>query len=899
MVPMPDIVASKLRVPPRKATHVDRPRLVSRLDEGLAGKVTVITAPAGSGKTTLLAAWIEATARRVAWLSLDAGDDDMMRFLEHAVAALHDVAPAPSERARRLLDTHHRPTPTLVFGTILAALDDESLPFSIVFDDFHLITSAEVHEGIAFLIAHAPADLQVVIATRVDPPLALARLRAHGELHEVRAGDLRFTTDEASAFLRVHQEGRLSRTEVELLEARTEGWVAGLQLVALALRGRSDVSAFVARFSGSHTYIVDYLAEEVLASQSDVVQSFLLATSILDRLTGPLCDALTGRRDGAATLRHLERSNLFVVPLDDERRWYRYHRLFADVLQDRLRQTASVDDLSDLHRRAAAWFEGAGLPFEAVDHALAAGDAEAAARIVESVAESLWSRGELTSLRAWLDKLPREVVHRRPRLLLTKAWCRFLMRTYDVEPVSGLLDEAERSIAALEARADPPLSPEEPAGSLRSMLAAVRAAVASAQEDAGRTLAYAREARSYARGIAGPWQTVLALSEGLAYDAVGDARAAEGALESAASSGRADGNAYVAAVATVNLARVRLERGRLRAAATSGAHALELVGDHDGGRSPVASYPHVVLGRVAYEWNDLSGAIGHFEAAIERARLDGHARALVDGYLGLALARRAAGSADGALEAMRSAEAFVGGATAPWAAPLVMWQRALHALRAGRFEEAAGFADRATDAERGVRNARARSAPAVEVRVLAARGLLDEALALVDRSLEEAEAGGRTRTVYELSIVKALVQQQRGAVDEATRTMAEVVPRTEPDGFVRIFVDEAEEPMIALLGRLLHDGVAPDYTTMLLGSVAAPPARPHLTQRPDVEPDSFNERERSVLRLMAARRTDKEIAKALSLSVSTVKWYSHRIFGKLGAHTRGDAVARARALGIV
>lgn len=901
---MADILATKLHIPQLRTTLVDRHRLTSKLKTGLERKLSVVAAPAGFGKTTLLSAWKAAFDIRVAWLSLDSGDNDPTRFMHHFIAALGRINAELSSTAHGMLQTPDPPSLESVLTVLINGLNDEATAFSLVLDDYHVIKTATIHEAITFLVDHLPPAMRVIIASRTDPPLPLARLRAQGELLEVRAADLRFTSDEATAFLNKGMNLRLSREEIEALGARTEGWNAGLQLVGLALQGSSDVAGFIETFTGSHRYIADYLVEDVLQKQSEVVQLFLRQTSILERLTGPLCNAVTLGKDSGSILKMLENANLFLVPLDEKQQWYRYHQLFAEVLQNRQRQV-QPDKIPELHRRAAQWLEREGLVTEAAEHALSAGEVEWAARLVEMLTETLWPRGELMSVFRWLERLPQEVVRHRPQLLLASAWSHFLHRSYGPEEIEDLLTEAETLLDDLQ---EQECAVQGATGSgrvteLRGILAAIRTAVASSWEDGPQALAYAREALDHLPHNKMNWRTVVALSAGLAYDALGDASAADGSLAEAITLGQAVGNTYLAHVATINLARMRVVQGKLHSAAELSEQALELAGGQGGGRSPNVGYPHVVLGKLRYEWNDLEGAARHLNAAIERAQVDEHRyrpdRVLLDGYLALARTMLVQGNLNSVRNAVHRAEQVAQAASLPWVSSLVAAHRACIALRQGRLEEATRWADETglrADDEPGYPSEFAHTTLA---RVLIAQGQLDDALFLLERLLQAAETGGRSLSALELLVLRALALQKRGNSKEALIIIERALTVAEPEGYVRLFIDEVE-PMATLLQHALAEGITPEYTAKLLASfpLEKGPVRKS-TPAPHPSVGLLNAREMAVLRLMSGRLSDKEIAKALSLSVSTVKWYSNRIYEKLGAHRRGEAVTRAKKLGIL
>ena len=565
------LLATKLHVPASRPGQVPRPRLTARLDEGLARGLILACAPAGYGKTVLLADWARGGGHPVAWLSLDAGDNDPARFWRHAVAALDQARPGIGERVAPLLGP---PAPSSFQGLVTALINELATDEAVlVLDDFHVIGSRQVQESLAFLVEHRPAGIGVVLASRSDPPLALARLRARGQLTEVREAELRFTPGEAAELLQ-HVASGLPDASVAALAARTEGWAAGLQLAALSLRGQADATAFVAAFTGSHRYILDYLTEEVLEQQDRQLRAFLLETSVLDRLSGPLCDAVTGREGSQALLEEVERAGLFLIPLDEERGWWRYHHLFADLLRARLQQ-AQPGRVAELHRHAAAWYAEHGLADDTIGHAVAAGEMLSAARVIEQYFDLVYSvRGEAATIHRWLSVLPDDVVRSRPRLLLAQAL---------MAPTSGHLEVVEPLLDAVECA--PPGWAGEPfeptAGAVASLLinvpaltTLIRGYLAQLRGDAEATAAFAAQAlaeiKPEERLLSATVHGMLAVAERLQ----GRLAAAERAFASSVTGWRETGQLTLIAWGYYSLALIRHAQGRLDAAALTCEQAL-------------------------------------------------------------------------------------------------------------------------------------------------------------------------------------------------------------------------------------------------------------------------------------------------------------------------------------
>jgi LuxR family maltose regulon positive regulatory protein len=652
------LLATKLAIPQVPAWLVPRARLIQALHEGTTRQLVVISTPAGFGKTTLLAAWAREAGSRVGWLSLDQGDNDPARFWRYLATAIDRAHPDAATRLLTLLTGPTRPSSEAIATELLneAAMLPEDVV--LILDDYHTITSDPVHEGFGFFVARLPARLHLVIASRADPPLPLARLRGRGQLAELRAADLRFTATEAATFL---QEGwglSLDLATIAALEERTEGWAAGLQLAALSLRSCPDPAAFVRGFTGTHRFILDYLAEEVLEAQPERLREFLLETSILDRLSGPLCDAVTGRGNARRLLAEVERANLFLVPLDQERRWYRYHQLFADLLRARLRQQAP-DRERELHRRAAVWCERHGLIDDAVRHALGAGDGEGSARLVERhVEELLIGRGERATMDRWLSTLPEAVVRSHPRLSLIRAISAVM---------TGRLQEADLLLAAADTASTNRSDRHQPSiGRAASILANVsaatavtRAELARLRGDASGERACAVEAERHLTADDRVLGTFPAYHLAMAAWLDGRVGEAERGLAGVVADRQAAGESYLALRAAYDMGQVQRAAGRLRAA--MGTHRRALDAAAPPGRSPVAAAGMALVGMA-----EILLQRGHLDEALRRAnegvglcRHLAYATPVAAGLATLAWIRQARGDRAGAWEAIAEAERAV------------------------------------------------------------------------------------------------------------------------------------------------------------------------------------------------------------------------------------------------
>jgi LuxR family maltose regulon positive regulatory protein len=906
------LLATKLHVPRPQPGFVPRPRLVDRLDEGLARGLVVVCAPTGFGKTALLADWAGSGRRPVGWLSLDTADNDPARFWRHTVAALDRACPGIGERVGPLLGP---PAPSSFEGLVTALINeldarpgnDEML---LVLDDYHLIDTQPVHAALTFLLEHLPPELRLVLTSRSDPPLPLARLRARGQLAELRADELRFTPDEAAALLREATGPSLPGAAVAALTARTEGWAAGLQLAALSLRGQADAAGFVATFSGSHRYILDYLTGEVLERQTGQVRGFLLETSILERLSGGLCDAVTGRTDSQVMLEQVERANLFLVPLDGVRGWWRYHHLFADLLRARLQQQ-QPSRVPALHRAAAAWSEEHGLADDAVRHALGAGDPVWAARLIEQHFDGIFLQGESATVQRWLSGLPADLVRARPRLCLAQAWMALVGG--DVDAAGPPLDAAERSPAdAADERFEP--SSGRAASVLANVPAAIaldRAFLAYLRGDAEGTAGFASQA--LAKLGEGDWmldlwiRSMRALAEWLR----GRLADAERGFAAIVTGWHTAGERPLAASACHFLGQVQRAQGRLDAALATYQQALEITAPPGQAAIPAAGIGYVGMAEVAYQRGELDAALRHVTEGITLCGQLNWTQPLATGLATLAWIRHAKGDPAGALEAIGEAErAAPGPAVANLFNPVPAQRaRLLHAqgevAGAARWTQERGLGaddDPAYQKERE---------HLVLARVLLAQGRPGPALALLDRLHASAAAQGRIGSVIEIQALQALALAASGDEAAAVDALAEALTLACPQGYVRVFADEGA-PMAALLGRLVAaqraeraaaHGVPFGCLARVLQALGQKHAVPGSGSRAAAPVPGLVEqltaRELEILRLVAAGTPNQRIAEQLVVTLDTVKKHITHLLGKLGAANRTEAVARAQQLGLI
>ncbi len=932
------LLTTKLHIPFRGEEFVPRRHLIERLNaelwrgQGFTRKLTLISAPAGFGKTTLLSEWVhaldgvtsgaaggETLPFQVAWFSLADSDNDPARFWVYFVAALQatqvrennggkigegilgafqSLETALAASASRSDEKWVESLLTIMINEIA----DSPQRFVLILDDYQLIEAQPIHNALDFLLDHLPSNMHLVIASRSDPPLHLARLRGRGQLKELRLNDLRFTVDEAAEFLNRFTGLKLTADDVSALASRTEGWIAGLQMAAVSMQGWDAAQAgnFIHAFTGSNRYILDYLVEEVLEQRPQGTKDFLLQTSILERLSSPLCDALTGQSNGQKTLGQLEQANLFIAPLDEGRSWYRYHRLFADLLRQRLQQTYP-DKVPTLHRRASAWYERNGLVAEAVDHALLADDFERAAQLVEGNAEAILTRSEFVTLLNWLEALPDEVVRVRPLLCAYHALV-LLMGGRPVEEVESRLQDAMEGDAV---------------GLLTSELAVLRAVLMTFKGDLQRSIELSQKAldnlpkeNTFLRGF-------VLRNLGTIHMLIGDVRAAIATFEDAARLDQKAKSLLGTVVDFQRLAFLRVLKGQLYEARELYHKALDMAADGKGHTLPVAIKVLMGLGDLCYQWNDLEAATHHFLESIELAEKWADAWGM-GAYLFLARVRQAQGDINGAREAMQTAERFAiefdaseidDILVAAYQARLWVAQGDLEA--AGRWVEKRGLERDIGSGEPGEDGSSAIAFYHLReiehctlARVYIAQGRPDEALAVLKPLLQTTERLGRGGSAIEILALQALAYQAQGDVTQALMALERALSLAEPEGYVRIFVDEGQ-PMAELLRRAVARGIAADYVGELLAAFCSEAEYPKATATPPysscvlpassvVEP--LTERELEVLRLLTSHLSSTEIAEELFVAASTVRSHIKSIYSKLNVHSRSDAVQQAKDL---
>lgn len=921
------LLATKLYIPPSRLNAVLRPRLIERLNAGLHRKLTLIAAPAGFGKTTLVSAWVAGCDRPAAWLSLDAEDSDLTRFLAYLIAAIQTIAPNVGSGLVGALESPQPPPTEALLTALLNNITTLPHQVVLVLDDYHLIESQAVDQALGFLLDHLPPQMHLVMVTREDPPLPLARLRVRDQLTELRAADLRCTPAEAAAFLSQVMDLDLAPADVAALETRTEGWIAGLQLAALSMRGRADLTQFVQAFAGDNRYIVDYLVEEVLQRQPERVRSFLLQTAILDRLHGPLCDAVTGQADSSARLEALERSNFFVVPLDDTRDWFRYHHLFADVLAMHLRAELP-DQVATLHRRASAWYEQHGSVADAIRHALAAEDFAHAANLIELAVPAMRRRRQEAMVLGWLKALPDELIHRRP--VLSVYYAGALLASGELMGVEERLRNAERWLeSAADMHARPDSAGSRPTATsnehlivvdhaafrgLPGAIAVYRAGQALARGDVPETVTYARRALDLVLEDDLLMRGAAAALLGLACWTSGDLETAYRSYAAGMAQLQMAGNIADAIGGALALADIRIVQGRLHEAMQTYQRGLQLATEQQPeGTRPVlrgTADMYVGMSELYREYDDLQAATQHLLRSQEQGEHLGFPQHPYRRRVAMARIQEAHGDLEGALGLLEEAERLYVSDFYPDVRPVTALKTRVW-IKQGQLGDALGWVRAqglsAQDDLSYLREfehitlARIRLACAQRDR---ADGSIDEAIGLLQRLLHAAEVGERTGHVIEILVLQALAHQTQGDIPTALVSLERALTMAEPEGYVRMFVDEGQL-MAALLREAAARGVMPNYTDRLLAayeaeqqtSTGTSPLRTSPASQPLIEP--LSQRELDVLRLLKTELSGPEIARELIVSLSTLRTHTKNIYTKLGVNSRRAAVRRAEELDLV
>ena len=903
------VLSTKLYIPPARANVIERPRLTKKLLSGVdrPSSFALLSGPAGFGKTTLLSNFVTRLKRPTAWVSLDEGDNDYSQFWTYLITACQSVLNGVGATALELFSPP-QPLPDETVPTILIN-DFVTHPKSVVLvlDDYHEIKNPSIHASLLFLLDHLPDNLYIVVSTRIDPPWPLARYRARNQLIEVRAQDLRFSVEEAAEFLNRTMNLDLSAENVAALEERTEGWIAGLQLAALSMQGREDVAAFVKAFTGSHIYVAEYLVEEVLQRQSEGIQTFLLQTSLLKRMNAGLCKAVTGCQDGQVILQALHRENIFVIPLDNEGNWFRYHHLFADLLNARLRQSASAEEIAALQLCAAEWYERNGFALEAVNSALAAEDFERAVELVKESTRDLIFTGQLNILGNWLEVFPKSTFDAHPDLVFYQFWIDVLQNKADLS--AKAIQEKEDLLKSL------PSSPEN--DRLKGELMAV---ICRAIALSGRTLEGIRlgqDALTYlpADNLASRARVNSALAT--AHDLEGRAEIAESLYQESFTQAIAAGEYRLAAHTLMVKGLIQIHYGHLHEAAKTYQRIVDMVpADPIGGDSTSnvksnkvflpAGQGYIGLGCIYLEWNDLDTAENYLQRGMDLCRqggLDG----IFIGKVRMSRLRQARGDLAGALDEIQMSQQI------PRADTFNLVTRQIQiALAEGNVDQAKRLAEPLIDMLSG---ALAPKPPIVFLeiiqsiiaRVYLANGEIEKALQVVGELNASTEPGGRLGRLIEVHLLRALayLKQSGGRLSpNSIQSLERALELGEPQGYALLFLEEGPES-IPLLNAVANGRSTPDrvkkYARTLLNAFdrigKSETHRSTIGSTDLVE--QLTPREMEVLKLLASGDSNQTIADKLVITVRTVKKHTGNIYGKLGASSRIQAVAQAHELGLL
>jgi LuxR family maltose regulon positive regulatory protein len=884
---------TKLCVPPPRSSWIKRSRLVKRMDEGFGRKLTLISAPAGFGKTTLLVDWVHTQKIPVAWFSIDKGDNDPLHFLTYVILGLQSLEAGTGKAALTMLQSPQPPPIEAILINLLNDVSRISTDLALVLDDYHLVDARPIHDLIAFLLENLPEQMHLIIATRSDPPLPLARVRSQNLLIELRAADLSFSADETASLFNQSLNLQLSRRDIQLLETRTEGWAAGLQLAALSLQGRKEPTDFIKGFKGDNRYIADYLTEEVLSRQPEHLRNFLLQTSILGRLCGPLCDAVIDQENSRQVLNNLEKANLFVIPLDDERCWYRYHQLFADLLAQRLR-TQQGDRVPELHRRASQWFAKNGFKNEAVDHAFFAQDYDRAVQLIEEIAEIDWDRARESRLLRWFKKLPDEKIDANPKLCIFYA--RELFK-------SGYLDDAEKRLHAAEQMLESISSGNLNKKGLLGRIAVIRAYISFRTGDPSGTITFSSQALKLLPQEDLNWRSVAATTLGLGYG-MDDMVKSQEAFSEAMKICKAAGNLYYHIFAGSLLASGMFRCGRLEAAKDMSRQLLNLAIENGIEQTGIGGSLYLNLGSILCEWNDLDEGIRLLNKGIEMSELGRDPVMLASCQLGLLRAFMYRMDLAGAVKLMENINERAGNfELPPWITNTISALKVFFWLGSGNLDAALQWAQK-----RGLRiDDKLDALHEVEyialAHVLMAQNKLDEADRLLGRLIENATAGDRVYMIIEMRLWRVLIFTLKADSASALAELKLTLALAEPGGFIMMFVSKGK-PVADLLEEIVavkkrdHDatqaGFSLSYAKKILSAykAATPPKIEGLL-------DPISERELEVLHLIAAGLSNKEIAEKLFISLNTVKTHTKNINSKLDVNSRIKAVARAKELGLL
>lgn len=892
------LLLTKLYIPPPSSRLVDRPRLIQRLNEAVerGNKLILVSATVGYGKTTLVSSWLSSLDIPAAWLSLDADDDDQLRFWIYVIAALQTIEPGLGQNALISLQTAQTPASENILKDLInqiAVLPDKII---LVLDDVHLLKSSSLHQDLNFLIDHLPPVMVLVFITREDPPLPLSQMRVKGQMIELRSRDLRFTREETAQFLERRMNLYLRPKEITALDQRTEGWVAGLQMAALSMQDLEDTPGFVEAFAGDDRFVVDYLVDEVIERQPEQIQEFLMQTSILKQFTAPLCDAVTQKDTAQDNLAYIEKTNLFLISLDNKRQWYRYHQLFGDLLQYRLRDKVGVKGIDQLHQQAAGWYAINGFNDEAINHYLASEVFTQAADLMESVIVKLIVQGQLRKVKSWLAQLPEDFTRTRPLLCVAHAWVMTI--SGQGAAVETRLKEADLGLLS---------ASQKQAQAIRGLISMVRAYLARNQGNIPLSIQHLHQSLKDLETDDLIVRSSANLNLGYNYSILGQLKFAEQALLAARADGQNVNAVYLTQLAMAIQAVVHVAQGKLHQAIRlyQDAIAYGLV-QNKGHPFPPAGYAYAGLGQALYEQNHLDEAEQHLNQALEFGELMGDWSMKRRALLPLAWLKQMQGDSVTAIALSQQALNVVQQAESSRIADQIMVHRARLWLAQAAFSPsdrsvitAAGdWAETYKQSKPDERSYQEAFAQTTLAWVELTQGQFDQALSRLEILIEITHSNAWNDTLIKVLVLKALVCDAQGITESALNTLDIALAKAAPEGYIRTFVDHGI-PMQKLLNLASGRGIAPDYIPKLLVESKKGRAITGSLSTPKIQVNPLTERELSILRLMAAGLSHHEIADELYLSVNTVKWHTTHIYNKLGVHRRAHAVTRAQELGIL
>ncbi len=894
---MEPFLTTKLFIPPTRRGLVTRPRLIERLNKGLHAKLTLISAPAGFGKSTLISEWSRSLEKPVSWLSLDEDDNNPKRFFTYLITAFQAIDDSMGENLLDLLETADAPPIETLVTLLINEILTSEYEFTMVLDDYHLITNTTVHEALDYFLDHLPANTHLIMSGRVDPPFALSRLRARGHMLEIRSGDLRFTESEVSTLLNELAGLDLSSEQILALSARTEGWITGLQLAALSMQGRQDVAEFITSFSGSHHYIIDYLVDEVMSRQSEEVQNFLCQTSILDQFNAPLCDTVLEISNSKQIIQELDAANLFLVPLDDQHNWFRYHHLFADFLNQRLKENRP-ENISLLHRRAAFWLEQNQYIKEAIEYYLTGEDYQNAARLVGSIVPEMMMHSEFDQLEKWFNAMPREAVEKHHWICVARAW--IFHRRARMEYVEQQLHCIEQALDS-----EPNPEPTDETKVIRGQIAALRALLALNKTRIPQAIEFSEQALALLP-VGYFNRAVACLALGKAKGSIGNYLEANSVLIQAYRDSLDAGNRVLAQSILLEKGSLLVNQGRLHQALEIYEEAVELTYSKTEARLPYASEASIIIGKIHREWNALDTALTYVNEGIEIGINAQIIDPIAIGYAVMTRIYLAQGNLDAAIEASREGTKCVRdlpGLDPCTITEILNSQTWVH-IAQGKVDEAAKLYLENSPCDVNTLNCYGEFEQVTWARILLHMGRnhrdkdrLLEAQALVNQMLGLTEPMGFVSKTIELLVLDSLIFRELGKSDEALQALEKALVLAESGSYIRTFIDEGE-PMQELLARIAAKQHLKDYASRLLIAFDSTVTsdRPAASQEM-AEP--LSERELDVLKFLATDLTGSEIAQELMVSLATVRTHTQHIYGKLGVNSRRAAVRQAREWNLI